>query len=158
MTEHEKMLAGMIYNSRDEELLNMYHTSKKLLSDFDNTNSTEGEKKFQILKQLLGDIGEGVWIEKTFSCDYGKNIFIGKNTFINYNCVFIDDNYIKIGENVLIGPTVQIYTATHPLPVNQRIIHKKDGTMSYSSYTKPVTIGNNVWVGGGPILCPHHSY
>lgn len=154
MTEREKMLAGIIYDSRDEELLNMYHVSKKLLAEFDNTPSTDGKRKFEILTELFGGIGEGVWIEKAFFCDYGKNIFIGKGTFISYNCVFIDDNYMKIGENALIGPAVQIYTATHPVAVKERIITKPDGSTAYTTFTKPVNIGNNVWVGGGTVICP----
>lgn len=154
LTEREKMLAGEIYDSRDSELIGMYHNAKNLLEEFNNAPSTEAEFKFNVLKNLFKFVGDGVWIEKYFSCDYGKNISIGKNTFINYNCVFIDDNFITIGENVLIGPTVQIYTATHPINPLERIKTNSSNGASYTTFTKPVSIGNNSWIGGGAIICP----
>lgn len=154
MTEREKMLAGLSYDTRDEELLGMYHRAKLLLCEYDHTVSTDIEKKTKIMKDLLGYAGEDLWIEKGFCCDYGKNIFIGKNSFINYNCVFVDDNYIKIGDCALIGPAVQIYTAEHPIPVSKRIVTKESGQIGYLTHTKPVIIGKNCWIGGGSIICP----
>lgn len=154
MTEKEKMLSGLIYNSRDPELLALYHSAKKLLDEFNNTPSTEADLKFELLCRLFSYAGEGIWVEKYFSCDYGKNISVGRNTFINYNCVFIDDNLITIGDNVLVGPCVQIYTAAHPLKASERINTNEPGKAPYTTFTKPVNIGNNVWIGGGVIICP----
>lgn len=154
MTEREKMLAGRPYDTRDPELLGMYHNAKRLLDEYNTLPSTESERKAQILVELLEHAGEGVWIEKTFSCDYGKHISIGKNTFINYNCVFIDDNRIRIGENVLIAPAVQIYTASHPVDWRERLRTRPDGSACYTTHTAPVTIGDGVWIGGGAVICP----
>lgn len=155
MTEKEKMLAGQPYNSRDQELLDTYHKAKALSDEYNATTSHEGEKKAKILSQLLGGFGEKVWIEKPFFCDYGENISIGDNTFINYNCVFLDNNKIQIGKNGLIGPHVQIYTAAHPVRASERINHSNDESQApYKTFTKPVIIGDNVWIGGNAVILP----
>nr|BFF40230.1 hypothetical protein BACY1_20350 [Tenacibaculum mesophilum] len=88
-----------------------------------------------------------------FFCDYGENISIGENTFINTNCMFLDNNKITIGKNCLIAPYVQIYTATHPIKASDRIINSNN-TTHYLTSTKPVTIGDNVWIGGNSIIFP----
>jgi len=150
-TEREKMLAGEPYNSRDPELLALYHRTKRLLAEFAGTASTDAGEKQRILKELLGGIGDGVWMEAPFFCDYGVNIRIGDGCFVNYNCVFIDNNVITIGNNVLIGPAVQLYTATHPLAAEERI--RADGS-GYVTRAVPITIGDNVWIGGGAMVMP----
>ncbi|WP_211263384.1 sugar O-acetyltransferase [Priestia koreensis] len=154
MTEKEKMLAGEPYDARDEELLNTYHRAKDLLEAYTQTNSRDGEKKFEILTKLFGYAGKGLWIEKPFFCDYGENISIDENTFVNYNCVFLDDNKITIGRNVLIAPNVQIYTASHPLRAEERINEGDPSQAPYKTFTKPVTIGDNVWIGGSAVILP----
>jgi maltose O-acetyltransferase len=151
-TEKQKMLAGEAYNSRDPELLERYHFARKLLLEFNQMSSTEGDKKIGILKSLLGEVGDGVWIEAPFYCDYGENIRIGRNSFFNFNCLLLDDNLISIGKNALIGPYVQIYTASHPLSAKDRII--KDPEERYLTLTKPVSIGDNVWIGGNTLIMP----
>lgn len=153
MTEKEKMLEGREYNSRDPELLEMYHNARKLLRDYNTLDSRLLDKRNEILASLLGYCGQGVWIENPFFCDYGVNISIGANTFINTNCMFLDNNTITIGENGLIAPYVQIYTAMHPVKASERIC-KTDGNSSYITSTKPVIIGNNVWVGGNTVIFP----
>lgn len=153
MTEKEKMLKGLSYNSRDPELLAMYHNARKLLKQYNNLDSEDTNERDQILKDLLGLKGSGVWIEAPFFCDYGENIFIGKNTFVNTNCMFIDNNTITIGKNGLIAPFVQIYTATHPINASERIISTKNKT-HYQTFTKHVWIGDNVWIGGNSIIFP----
>ena len=153
MTEKEKMLCGQNYNARDSELLKMYHKARKLMKEYNNLDSTNTELREKILVELFGYKGTGVWIESPFFCDYGENILIDENTFINTNCIFIDDNKITIGKNELIAPYVQIYTATHPLSVSERIIKEEDGTR-YLTSTKPVSIGDNVWIGGNSVICP----
>jgi maltose O-acetyltransferase len=156
-TEKERMLAGEPYNSRDPELLARYHQARLLLKAFAETSSTETAKKQAVLAALLGGLGRDVWIEAPFFCDYGENIFIGSDVFVNYNCVFLDCNRIFVGDNVLIGPAVQIYTATHPLAAGERIQsdqHRGVDRAGYLTRALPVRIGNNVWIGGGAILMP----
>jgi maltose O-acetyltransferase len=157
MTEKEKMLAGESYCSRDPELLAMYHKCRKLLRAFGQTESDEAEKKQEILRQMLGRVGQNVWIEAPFFCDYGENISIGDNVFINYNCLLLDCNRITIGNNVLIGPGAQLCTATHPLSASERVIEACPETGSPAGYrtcAHPVTVGDNVWLGGGVIVLP----
>ncbi len=153
MTEKEKMLTGAFYNSRDPELIAMYHHARKLTKEYNDTDSGQTERRDAILMSLLAFKGAGVWIDPPFFCDYGENISIGGNTFINTNCIFLDTNKITIGKNGLIAPYVQIYTATHPLKASERIIENETGSV-YLTATKPVTIGNNVWIGGNAIICP----
>lgn len=147
MTEKEKMLAGDPYDPRSEELLKVCHKARKLLDSFNATESEDFLEKRKILKELLGNIEEGVWIEKPFFCDYGENINIGKDTFINFNCTFLDCNKISIGKNVLIGPGVQMYAVTHPVCATERAKKGALGT-PYITYSEPINIGDNVWIGG----------
>lgn len=149
MTEKEKMLAGLEYDSRDQELLEMYHTCKALLKKFANAESRDTKGKHQLLSELLEYVGENVWIEAPFFCDYGKNIRIGAGSFINVNCVLVDNNKITIGHNCLLGPGVHLYTAGHPVSAQDRIC---DGR--YLTTTKPITIGNTVWIGGNTVVMP----
>jgi maltose O-acetyltransferase len=156
-TEKEKMLAGQPYQSRDPELLALYHHARRLLARFGNAASDDAKEKEDILRRLLGRLGTGVWIEAPFFCDYGVNIRIGDNCFINYNCVFLDSNLITIGDNVLIGPAVQLYTATHPLNPEDRILADAGGNplrASYYTRALPISIGDNAWIGGGALIMP----
>jgi maltose O-acetyltransferase len=155
-TEKERMLAGELYNARDPQLLAMAHRGRDLLATYAATPSAETAKKQEMLSSLLGGIGRNVWIEAPFFCNYGENIFIGNNVFVNYNCVFIDCNRITIGDNILIGPAVQIYTATHPIDAQERFQPSDDDPEStqYTTRALPVRIGSNVWLGGGAILMP----
>lgn len=153
MTEKEKMLKGDFYDSRDLELMKMYHKARKLLKQYNNLDSELTEQREQILTELFGFNGSGVWIETPFFCDYGENISIGENTFINTNCMFLDNNKITIGKNGLIAPFVQIYTADHPLKASERIIEKGIDSC-YLTSAKPVTIGDNVWIGGNSVIFP----
>ncbi len=153
MTEKGKMLNGEFYNSRDPELLKLYHRARKLLKEYNNLDSELTKEREHILLELLGSKGSGVWIETPFFCDYGINISIGRNTFVNTNCMFQDNNKISIGENGLIAPYVQIYTATHPLKASERIIESGEGSR-YMTAAKPVVIGDNVWIGGNAVIFP----
>ena len=153
MTEKEKMLKGDYYDSRDSELIKMYHNARKLLKEYNNLNSELIHERERILSDLFEYKASGVWIETPFFCDYGENISIGENTFINTNCMFLDNNKITIGKNGLIAPYVQIYTATHPLKASERIIGNRNET-HYLTSAKPVTIGDNVWIGGNSIIFP----
>ncbi|WP_074407801.1 sugar O-acetyltransferase [Aquimarina megaterium] len=152
MTEKEKMLAGESYDTRDPELIEMYHNARKLMQVYNALDSTDTEGKKQTLSDLLGHIGDGAWIESPFFCDYGVHISVGENTVINTNCMFIDDNTITIGKNGLIAPFVQIYTAKHPVKASDRI--QKSGNAPFTTLTSPVHIGDNVWIGGNSVILP----
>lgn len=156
MTEREKMLAGRLYDCGDAELLDLWHTAKDLVRDYNRTDSRDLAEKERILDALLGGRGKNVWITPPFFVDYGRNIYLGDNCEINMNCVFLDDNRIVIGKNALIAPCVQIYTALHPLNAADRFGEPKaDGSFAFcKTRTAPVAIGDNVWIGGGAILMP----
>lgn len=153
MTEKEKMLRGEHYDSRDPELIRMYHRARKLLKEYNNLDSELTEERKRVLSELFGFKGAGVWVEAPFFCDYGENISIGANTFVNTNCMFLDDHKISIGKNGLIAPYVQIYTASHPIRAEERIIRNGTDTR-YLTSAFPVTIGDNVWIGGNSIIFP----
>lgn len=153
MTEKEKMLRGDYYDSRDQELLRMYHNARKLLKEYNSLDSELTKERDRILNELFGFKGSGVWIETPFFCDYGENISIGENTFVNTNCMFLDNNKITIGKNGLIAPYVQIYTASHPLKASERIV-SRENKAGYRTSTQPVHIGDNVWIGGNSVIFP----
>jgi maltose O-acetyltransferase len=141
---YEKMLDGELYDAGDRELIELRIKARELMHIY-NLSTFEKENRSDILKRLLGRFGKNVDIQAPFFCDYGCHIEVGDNFFANFNCVFLDCNYIKCGDNVLLGPAVQIYTAHHPVPAAERI--------KGPELASPVTIGDNVWVGGGAIIC-----
>ena len=147
------MLSGELYDSRDPELLDMYHKARDLMKAYNQLDSRDLDRRHELLRSLLGQVGTGVWIEAPFYCDYGQHIRIGANTFINMNCLFLDDHYITIGSDGLIGPYTQIYTAGHPLRAADRIL-PQDGAGTYVTRCKPVTIGDQVWIGGNVVILP----
>ena len=137
------MLAGEYYNPLDEELLREREFAKNLIFELNMTSPNEKEKRQSILRQL---IQAKIIPDRTFYCDYGYNIEVGDNFFANYGCIILDCNKVIIGDNVLLGPNVQIYTAAHPTNAKERLRGME--------YAKPIVIGNNVWIGGGAIICP----
>ncbi|MDL2256102.1 sugar O-acetyltransferase [Parabacteroides sp. OttesenSCG-928-K15] len=154
-TEKEKMLAGEYYEASDEALLTRWHFAKKLMKEYNQADSTDDRKLSNLLEMLLGSKGENVWITAPFFVDYGENIHIGNNCEINMNCVFLDCNKITIGDNCGIGPNVQIYAVTHPVDPRERLAENKGGMFAYwKTISAPVTLGNNVWIGGGSIILP----
>jgi maltose O-acetyltransferase len=155
--ERERMLRGEFYNSRDPALLATAHRARSLLSTFSATPSTDGEERRRILSALFGGVGDGVWIEPPFFCDYGENIYIGADSFINVNCVFLDSAEIRVGTNALIGPGVQLLTPSHPLRAADRIVpaDKRGADRSpYRTSALPIRIGDRVWIGGGTLVMP----
>lgn len=156
MTEREKMLAGQLYDCGDAELLAQWHKAKKLTRDYNRLDSDNEVEKQRILTELLGGRGKNLWITAPFYADYGNNIYFGNNCEVNMNCTFLDDNRIVIGDNALIAPNVQIYTAFHPTKAVERFgAPRPDGSFAFcKTQTAPVIIGNNVWIGGGAILLP----
>jgi len=145
-TEKEKMLAGELYLADDALLVEDRKKARKLTRLYNNTTETEGGKRRELLTELLGSTGKSFSIEPTFKCDYGYNIHIGENFYANYDCVFLDVCKIQIGDNCFLAPGVHIYTATHPLNPIER--------SSGAEFAKPVTIGNNVWIGGRSVINP----
>lgn len=156
MTEREKMLAGQLYDCGDAELLAQWHKAKDLVRQYNALDSQDLPGKDAILTALLGGRGKNLWITPPFYADYGNNIFFGDNCEVNMNCTFLDDNRIVIGNNALIAPNVQIYTAFHPTNAADRFgPPQPDGSFAFcKTRTAPVIIGNNVWIGGGAILLP----
>ncbi len=143
-TEKEKMLAGEKYNCLDPDLEAERQRAKKLLRLY-NLAEAAAERQ-TTLQQLLGQIGQNSIIEPPFYCSYGRNIYIGDYVFLNVGCTILDCNEVRIGRHVMLGPNVQIYTAAHDLKAETRI----QGWEAAS----PITIEDNVWIGGGAILLP----
>lgn len=114
------------------------------------------EKKQALLRELLGSVGKNASINIPFHCDHGKGIFLGDDVVIGMNCTFVDNQQIHIGSRVMIAPNVQIYTASHPVLPQERLIPERDrtGTCFFRTYAQSVTIGDNVWIGGGTIILP----
>src|SRR5690625_5181532 len=145
-TEKEKMLQGALYNPEDPTLVKERENARRLTRVYNETSETEHGKRMEVLKALLGGTGENFYIEPTFRCDYGSNIYVGEHFYANFDCVMLDVCEIRIGANCMLAPGVHIYTATHPLDPVERNSGKEFG--------KPVTIGNNVWIGGRAVINP----
>lgn len=156
-SQRDRMLSGEPYNSRDPELLALAHRARALLATFAALPSTNTDGRHRVLADLLGSVGDGVWIEPPFFCDYGAHVTIGSGTFVNVNCVFLDSAAIRIGADVLIAPGVQLLTVTHPLAAAERIVapsERSAGTAPYRTYARPITVGDGAWLGAGAIVLP----
>lgn len=141
MTEKEKMLNEKIYNPLDKELINERVKCKLLCQEYNNIKYDDIEKRENILKQILGKTKGKFFIEQPFICDYGYNIEIGEKFYSNHNLTILDCAKVTFGDNVFIGPNCSFYTAEHPLDAETR--------NKGFEYARPITIGNNVWIGGG---------
>lgn len=146
MTEREKMISGKLYNSTLDGLPEERTATKNLIWKFNQLPPTEIEEQQKLLRQIIGKVGKGFWIEQPFRCDYGSNIEIGDNFYSNYNLVILDCGKVTIGNNVMIAPNVGIYAAGHPLDAQLR--------NSLEEYGMPITIGNDVWIGANVVLNP----
>ena len=156
-SERDRMLAGEFYDSRDPELLAQAHRARALLAEYNASPSTDGAARQALLARLLGGVGEGVWIEPPFFCDYGAQIVIGPNTFVNVNAVFLDSAEIRVGANGLLGPGVQLLTATHPPRAADRLPADRtpgSGRSPYRTRAAPIRIGDDVWIGAGTLVMP----
>lgn len=140
------MLAGELYLATDPELTAARFRARKLVRAYNATDDEEAAVRQELLTQLLGSVGPGVWIEPPFQCDYGTHIRIGARVFINFQCVILDCNPVTIGDDCALGPGVHIYAATHPLDADARIQGPELG--------RPVSIGAKAWIGGGAIILP----
>jgi maltose O-acetyltransferase len=145
-TEKQKMLAGELYLANDPELAAESLRAAQLLQRYGQTIAGDRQHRAEILRQLLGQVGADPQIVPPFHCDYGSNIFIGDRFYMNYGGVILDCNTVHIGNDVLCAPYVQIYAAHHPVDPTLRLTGRE--------LASPVRIGNNVWIGGGAIICP----
>lgn len=143
--ELQKMLAGELYDALDPELVERRNRARDLCQELNATRETDADARRRILVELFGKGGDSVWMQPPFYCDYGSNIELGERVFFNFNCVVLDVCKVSIGDFTLFGPAVQIYTPLHPL--NAELRRKQENG-------KPVTIGSDVWVGGGAIILP----
>lgn len=140
MTEWERMQKGLVYNDFDQDLFNKRVEAKKLFKAYNKTGDEEIDLRNKIMKQLFKNVGENVWIEPDFRCEFGKNITIGDNVYINFGCIILDCSEVTIGSNTLLGPNIGLYAANHSTDPTERI--------NGGCYGKPIHIGNNVWLGG----------
>jgi len=145
-TEKEKMLAGEFYRASDSFLVQEHHASNKLCRLYNATTDDEQEVRCQILSKLLGTSHPDTFIEPNFKCDYGYNTYLGHKFYANYDLIILDVCEVRIGDNCMIGPRVSLFTATHPTDAATRV--------SGLEFGKPISIGNNVWIGGHSVINP----
>ena len=140
----------------DSDTLKQIAQTRKLTREYYLSDYDDIEKRTAILQELLGSIGENVAIDTPFHCDYGKNIFLGNDVIINMNCTFVDNKPIRIGNRVLIASNVQIYTSSHPILPQERLVPdwRERRTTFFRTFARPIEIKDNVWIGGGCILLP----
>ncbi len=146
MNQRERMLAGLPYKAWLDGLGEERFACKQKIYDFNNLSPNLNESATLMLKDILGKTGENICIEAPFHCDYGWNIEVGENFFANYNLTILDVAKVTIGKNVQIAPNVSIYTAGHP-------IHPDTRNTGYE-YGIPISIGDNVWIGGNVVILP----
>lgn len=144
MSEWEKMLSGVMYNDFDKDLFERRIAAKKLFRAYNKSEDEETDLRESLMAKLFQSVGKHVWIEPDFRCEYGKNICLADDVYINFGCVILDCAKVSIGSNTLIGPNVGIYTANHALDLAER---KAGGCIG-----RPVTIGENVWIGGNTVI------
>lgn len=144
-TMRERMLAGDPYRT-DGELAAEQVRQQEIMADFNAARMSQEPERSALLKQLLGEVGANTEIRSPLYVDYGSHLRIGDNCFVNYGLVALDVAPIVIGNDVQIGPNVQLLTPTHPLDAELRLA-KWEGA-------QPISIGDNVWLGGGVIVCP----
>ncbi len=147
MTEKEKMIRGEIYNPADKEITSEQVELLQKLAYFNTLDAHHLEERNKYIKETFAEVGEHIYIELPFHANFGgKHVHIGNDFYSNFNLTLVDDGHIYIGNNVMIGPNVQIITAAHPLDPELR----RQGLQ----YNKDVHIGNNVWIGAGVIILP----
>ena len=142
----DRMLRGELYNGADEEMTADFARAQDLLARYNATAHAEQAVRDTILAELLGSMGDGVVIRPPFRCEYGTPVSVGAGTFMNYDCVMLDVAAITIGAACQVATRVQFLTATHPIDPEPRRLGWESG--------EPIVVGDNVWLGGGAILCP----
>ncbi|MDR1341414.1 MAG: sugar O-acetyltransferase [Prevotellaceae bacterium] len=154
-TELEKCMDGEWYNCHNQVFMDFKAIARKILARYNELSYDAKDKRYDVLKQLFGGIGNNVSVGNPFICDYGRNIYLGDNVSINMNCTFVDCNKITVGNNVLIASNVQIYTAAHPVELDERLTPdwKPDGKEYFCrTFALPVTVCDGCWIGGGVII------
>ena len=146
MAEWERMLSGVMYNDFDDDLFQRRVEAKKLFRAYNKTDDDQLALRKQIMTSLFKSVGEHVWIEPDFRCEFGRNIVIGDNVYINFGCIILDCAEVSIGANTLIGPNVGMYAANHAIDAEERT---NGGCIG-----KPISVGKNVWLGGDVKLLP----
>ena len=146
MTELEKCNSGLPYRFDDHQMVARKTAAIRECERFNSIDGTDYKAQYAQLKRMLGSVGERVWIAKTFNCDCGKNIHIGNDFTGNHNLTILDIREVRIGDHVMIGPHTLITTVSHPLSAGQR--------RSYYAWAKPVTICDDVWIGGNVTILP----
>ena len=146
MTTRERMQSGKLYFCTDEEIAKEQLECLEILYDYNHTRPSESQKREQILKNLLAEIGENCYIEPPLHANWGKYTHFGNNVYANFNLTLVDDTDIFVGDNVMFGPNVIIATAGHPVdpPLREKV----------AQFNIPVRIGKNVWIGAGAIVLP----
>jgi len=145
-SQRNRMLAGELYDAADPDLVRRRTRARRLVAKYNATDDEDSAGRRELLAALLGRCGERVLIEPPFHCDYGENIELGDRVFLNFNCVMLDCAPIRLGRCVMVGPAAQFYAAYHPILAAERIRGPENAA--------PITVGDNVWIGGGAILCP----
>ena len=140
MSEWERMQKGLVYNDFDEDLFKRRVEAKKIFKEYNKTSDEETSLRSELLNKLFKDIGKNCWIEPDFRCEFGKNIILENNIYINFGCIILDCAEVRIDSNTLIGPNVGIYAVNHSIDPKERI--------NGGCFGKPVHIGKNVWIGG----------
>lgn len=146
-TEKERMVAGRTYRSGDPELVAERAAAKRLVHEYNSTHPDDEGRRDQLLRTLLGSVGDHVWIEPPFRCDYGSQITVGRGVYANYDLVVLDCAPVTIGDLVLFGPRVTIATASHPVDHEQRVVDLYE-------YARPVTIEDGAWLGAHVVVAP----
>ena len=146
MTEKEKMLAGELYDACDPELLVELNAVKVLCQQYNNLLPTDFAARNALLRQVLGQADADTFINQPFYCDYGKHIRLGKRFFANFHLTILDEAYVTIGDDCFLGPNISIYTACHSTNPTERNTRRE--------WAEPVTIGDNVWIGGDVTILP----
>ena len=146
MTDLELMNAGELHHCDDKEIQESISKAQELIEKYNSVPINDYDTRTELLKKLLGKVGNRCTIKPPFHCDYGKFIEIGEGSFLNYDCIILDACKVKIGSHVLIGPRTCIYSATHPIDASVRV--------AGYDISKPVTICDNVWVGGNVVINP----
>lgn len=147
MTEKEKMLAGELYSAVDAQLLEELNAVKDIIHRYNALLPSQGKERLEILKSLFGYVGDDrIIINQPFYCDYGAQIRVGKRFFANFHLTILDEAPVTIGDDCFMGPNVSIYTACHSTDPVQRNTRRE--------WARPVTIGNNVWIGGSVTILP----
>ena len=147
MTEKEKMLSGKLYiGGACDELKKDFLKARKLTRLFNQTTEKQQDYRKKLLQKLFGKTYKNLYIEPPFHCDYGYNIFVGEKFYANFDCIILDVCKVKIGNNAFLGPRVCICSAAHPIDADTR--------NAMLEYAKPVTIGDNVWIGANSVINP----